>query len=56
MDEHLGIGLRAKDVAVRLERFLQVAKVVDLAVECDPDRAVLIRHRLRAQRGEIDDR
>ena len=38
------------------EPFTQRLEVVDLAVEGDPDRAVLIRHRLAGQRREIDDR
>ena len=45
----------AEPVAARDQLRAQLDVVEDLAVEGDPDRAVVIRHRLRAA-GEIDDR
>ena len=47
--------LCAEMVAARLEIAAQLAMVVDLAVEDDPDRAVFVGHRLVAA-GAIDDR
>ncbi len=44
----------AEPMAARFELGAQLGEVVDLAVEDDPDRAVLVGHRLIAG-GEIDD-
>ncbi len=44
------------DVALGLELAAQLGVVVDLAVEGDPDRAVLVGHGLAALRAEVDDR
>ena len=54
MDDHLGVAVRAEAVPARLELGADVGEVVDLAVEDDPDRAVLVGERLIAGR-EIDD-
>src|SRR5262249_13041449 len=56
VDEALGVRLRAERVALRLEVRAQLVEVVDLAVERDPERAVLVRERLTARGREVDDR
>ena len=56
VDEHLGVAVAAEHVSVRNQLGAQMQVVVDLAVEGDPDGPVLVRHRLGAGRGEIDDR
>jgi hypothetical protein len=48
MDDDFRVRLRAEDMALGQESFAQFLKVIDLAVEYDPDRFILIRHRLRA--------
>src|SRR5437764_159406 len=55
VDEALGVGTGAEDVPPPLERVPQRRLVVDLAVVGNPDRLVLVGHRLRAA-GEVDDR
>ncbi len=55
MDDRLGVRMGVKPVAALLEVLTQLAVIVDLAVENDPLRTVLVMHRLLA-RGEIDDR
>jgi hypothetical protein len=50
----LGVGVRVEAVAGRFERRAQLAVVVDLAVEDDPDRPVFVVDRLMAGR-QIDD-
>ena len=54
VDDDFGIGLRAEHVARSLELGADVGEVVDLAVEDDPDRPVLVGERLIARR-QIDD-
>ena len=55
MDQHLGIGMvRAEAVSLGVEFATQFAMVIDFAVEDDPDRPVLVGHRLMAA-GKIDD-
>ena len=56
VEDHLRVGRRAEGVALGFELLAQLAEVVDLAVEAEPDAAVLVLHRLRALLGEIDDR
>jgi hypothetical protein len=56
MDQDLGVAARLEAVPLRLERAAQLLVVVDLAVEDDLDRAVLVPHRLGAQRRQVDDR
>ena len=55
MNDHLGVAARVEYVAERLQLRDQLLVVVDLAVEDDDDRAVLVVERLLA-RGEVDDR
>ena len=55
VEDDLGVARRLEAVAAPLEVAAQLAMVVDLAVENDPRRAVLVPHRLVAAR-EIDDR
>ena len=55
MHDHLGVAARAEHVAERLQLGDQLLVVVDLAVEDDATRAVLVEQRLLAGR-EIDDR
>ena len=57
MDDHLAVGVvRAEDVTEADELGAQLGVVVDLAVEDEPERAVLVRHRLHRRRREVDDR
>src|SRR5207248_8687144 len=53
--DDLRVGARAESRAACLELLAQRRKVVDLAVEDDPDRVVGVRHRLGAGH-EVDDR
>ena len=53
MKNHLGIRARAESVAFARQLRAQFDVVENLAVERDPDRAVLVRHRLLAA-GEVD--
>ncbi len=46
VNDDLGIRARAKDVSERLELASKLVEIVDLTVENDPDRFLLIRHRL----------
>ena len=51
----LGVTLAAEPVP-RLELLPQLAEVVDLPVEDEPQRAVLVRQRLVSRLAEVDDR
>ena len=58
MDEGLGVGRGPVDVALGDQLVAEAARlilVVKLAVIRDPDRAVLVGHRLGAA-GQVDDR
>ena len=55
MHDHLGVRTGPKAVTLRLQLGDQGVEVVDLTVEGDPDRPVLVRERLLAG-GEVDDR
>ena len=55
VDDGFGVGLGAEAMAAGLELAAELAMVVDLAVEDDPDRAVFVGHRLLAA-GPVDDR
>jgi len=54
VDEHLRVAARREPVSRALELGTELELVVDLAVVGDPDRAVLVRQRLRAS-VEVDD-
>ncbi len=54
-DDHLGVGMRAETDAACDQLLPEFDVVEDLAVEGDPNRLVVVRHRLRAG-GKIDDR
>ena len=56
VDDRLGVGRGPEAVPARLEPGAQLAVVVDLAVVGDPDRPVLVGHRLMAGGREVDDR
>ena len=56
VDDRLGVRVRVVAVPLRLELGPDVHVVVDLAAERDPDRAVLVGHRLMAGRPQVDDR
>ena len=56
MNECFRVGARSVGVTLRLQLFPQAGVVVDLSVEGNPDRAVLVRHRLSAGGRQIDDR
>jgi hypothetical protein len=55
VDDDFGVGMGAEGVAQCLELRHQILEVVDLAVEDDDDRAVLVEQRLLSG-GEVDDR
>ena len=55
MKDRFGIGCRSKLVACRIECCLELTVVVDLAVEADAQRPILVRHRLSSAFREIDD-
>ena len=54
MDDDLGVGVRIKRVTLADEVFLDLREVVDLPIEDDPDRLILIVDRLMAGR-QVDD-
>ena len=54
VEDGLGIASRSIAVPARLQAGSKVGVVVDLAVEDDPDVAVLVAHRLFAA-GHVDD-
>jgi hypothetical protein len=53
--QHLGIRVAAKTLALRLERVTELLEVVDLPVENDDVTSVGRRHRLVPRLGQIDD-
>ena len=55
VDQALGVARRAVAMAFGFELFPQLELVVELAVVGDPDRAILVGHRLSAA-GHVDDR
>src|SRR5439155_17365743 len=55
MDDHLGVGAGAKAMAPRLQPRAQGLEAEELAVVREPDRAVLVRHRLAARGAEVED-
>ena len=55
MEDHFRVGAGAEPVAASHQVGPEVLEIVDLPVEDDPDRAVLVRHRLVAGGAEIDD-
>jgi hypothetical protein len=54
--DDLGVAAAAEAVPLGLQVLAQLRVVVDLAVDDDGDLAVLVRHRLAARLGQIDDR
>jgi hypothetical protein len=54
MDDGFGVARRVEAVAVRFQLAAQLAEVVDLAVEDDPNSLVLVVNRLMP-RGQVDD-
>ena len=56
VDQHLGVGGATEAVAAVLQLGREVPVVVDLAVEDDVHAGVLVRHRLVARWGEVDQR
>src|SRR6266576_2679472 len=55
MKDDFSVGLRPEDVSFLQELPTQFPKVVDFAVENNPDRFVLVRHRLTTG-IEVNDR
>ena len=55
VQQHFRVGARAELVTLA-QIGVQFAKIVDLAIEDHPTRAVLVAHRLMAGRRQIDDR
>src|SRR4051812_36693965 len=56
VEDGLGVGVRPVLVALGLELGAQGGVVVDLAVVCDPDRSVLVGHRVVPRGREVDNR
>ena len=54
MEDDFGVGVGAELVPLRDERRTKFLEIVNLAVEDDPERAVLVRERLMAFR-EVND-
>jgi len=52
---HLGVGVGMEAVTFGKQLFAELDVVVDLAVEDDPERAVLAGHRLESLVREVDD-
>ena len=55
LEDHLGVALRPESPTARLELRPELAEVVDLAVEHEPEALVGVAHRL-PPRDEVDDR
>src|SRR5579872_5593168 len=55
MEDHFGIGARLELVARRLQAGAQFRKVVNLAVEDNPDRAVFIAHGIAPAGSQVND-
>src|SRR3989442_15921263 len=53
--QDLGVCPRSELVARRQQIFAELRKVVNLAIEDNPDSLVLVRHRLMARGAEVDD-
>src|SRR5256885_11782687 len=56
MDEHFAVGLALECVSTRQQPFSMLTKVVDFAIEDDPDRPVLVAHGLMAGGRKVDNR
>ncbi len=56
VDDRLRVAVRAEHVPRTLQLGPKLAEVVDLAVVRNDDAAVLVRHRLGAGVGKVDDR
>ena len=54
MNENFGIGMRIEAVPARFQLMPQLHVIEDLAIENDPDVAILVMDRLLAA-GEVDD-
>src|SRR3990172_11770722 len=48
MDDHLGIGVRAKMMSLLFQLVTQLFEIIDLSVANDPNRFVLVGNRLMA--------
>ena len=55
VDDDLAVRVRAETVAAVFQLLAKLRVVVDLSVENEPDRPVLVGHGLAARLGEIDD-
>src|SRR4030095_5049384 len=56
VNDHFSITVSAKDVSLLFELLPQLLKVVDLAIEGNPQRAIFVAHGLACRRAEIDNR
>ncbi len=56
MHQHFRVAARAEGMTLAGQLAAQVLEVVDLTIEDDPDRAILVAQRLRRVRRQIDDR
>src|SRR5437016_6159024 len=57
MNDYFGVGMVRAEAMTRINELTpQSAMIVNLAVVCDPDGSILVRHRLRGGRTQINDR
>src|SRR6266853_357015 len=57
MNDYFGVRMIGAEAMTCIDELTpEPAMIVNLAVVCDPDRSVLVRHRLRGGRAQIDDR
>jgi hypothetical protein len=54
VEDNLGIGMGTKCVALALKPLSEFLEIVNLAIESNPDRIILIGHGLFTRGGEID--
>ncbi len=54
VDNDLGVGMSAEDVAQRLQFGHQFLEIIDFAIEHDDHRAILVEQRLLSA-GQVDD-
>jgi len=56
MDDRFRVGAAAVDVTLCLQALSMCAMVVDFTIEDNPDRSILVGHRLVAGRRQVNDR
>jgi hypothetical protein len=56
MDDYLRIAIGPENVSAGFEIGTQLTEIVDLPIESNPDRSILIAHGLVRHSAEVDDR